>query len=103
MLNEIATKDGADICVVGYHGRKGPKADPTVMGSAVHYLSIESHVPVLIIKDPHSRADRPNGYRFAVCIDGSRKSLKALELICNIMSSKDKISVITCEQANIDT
>jgi nucleotide-binding universal stress UspA family protein len=45
----------ADILVTGYHGRKGPKEDPTVMGSNVNHLSINATKPVLIIKDPHTR------------------------------------------------
>ena len=35
VLNSIAKDYKADITVVGFHGRKGPKDDPTVMGSAV--------------------------------------------------------------------
>jgi len=31
----MATDLSADVAVVGWHGRKGPKKDPTVMGSAV--------------------------------------------------------------------
>ena len=73
----------ADISVVGYHGRKGPKDDPTVMGSAVKYLSTGSKVPTMIIKDPKKRVDKPEGvFRFCACIDGSDKSMKALNLIC---------------------
>ena len=39
----------------------------------------------------------------AACVDGSKKSLKALDMICDIRSPEDTISIITCEQANIDT
>jgi hypothetical protein len=35
ILNRMAQENKMDIIVVGNHGRKGPKADPTVMGSAV--------------------------------------------------------------------
>lgn len=102
-LNNLAKTIDATISVVGYHGRKGPKDDPTVMGSAVQYLSLETHKPVLIIKDPKVQQERPKGYRFAVCIDGSNKSLGALRLACEMKMAEDKISVVTCEQANIDT
>jgi len=34
-LNQMALECEVDVTVVGFHGRKGPKADPTVMGSAV--------------------------------------------------------------------
>eukprot|EP00356_Strombidium_inclinatum_P009114 CAMPEP_0170491374 /NCGR_PEP_ID=MMETSP0208-20121228/10906_1 /TAXON_ID=197538 /ORGANISM="Strombidium inclinatum, Strain S3" /LENGTH=286 /DNA_ID=CAMNT_0010766939 /DNA_START=21 /DNA_END=881 /DNA_ORIENTATION=+ len=102
MLNDIAETEKASICVVGFHGRKGPKADPTVMGSAVQYLSTESKTPVLIMKDPKTREQRPDGYRLAACVDGSRKSLLALSMICDIRQPNDKICVITCAQKNID-
>ena len=35
ILTEISDEVGAQITVVGFHGRKGLKEDPTVMGSAV--------------------------------------------------------------------
>lgn len=30
------------------------------------------------------RTDRPDGYRYAACIDGSETSMQAVELICKI-------------------
>ncbi len=73
------------------------------MGTAVQYLPVESYKPVLSGKDPHQRKDRPDGYRMAACVDGSKKSLNALKMICDMRSGNDRISVITCEQPNIDT
>jgi len=35
VLNRFACDNKVDLTVVGYHGRKGPKDDPTVMGTAV--------------------------------------------------------------------
>jgi len=35
VLNKMADERHASMMVVGFHGRKGPKADPTVMGTAV--------------------------------------------------------------------
>ena len=40
LLIEMAQLHSADILVTGYHGRKGPKEDPTIMGSAIQYMSI---------------------------------------------------------------
>jgi nucleotide-binding universal stress UspA family protein len=48
---DMTRRTGADILVVGMHGRKGPKADPTILGSAVQYMSINTSIPLLIIKD----------------------------------------------------
>ena len=40
ILNRMAIENKVDITVVGSHGRRGPKADPTVMGSAVQYMAV---------------------------------------------------------------
>lgn len=60
-LNAYAYERNIDIMVVGFHGRKGPKADNTVMGTAVTYLSLEAACPVLIIKDHWDREHKPKG------------------------------------------
>ena len=52
LLNEAAQRNKAHVCIVGYHGRKGPKKDPTVMGTAVQYMGVHATVPVFILKDP---------------------------------------------------
>lgn len=104
LLNEIAKERKCDIQVVGFHGRKGPKLDPTVMGTAVSYMSVNAVCPVLILKDPIDRSTKPNlAYTHAICTDGSKQSNKALRLICDVMQPQDKIVLIICEQGNIDT
>ena len=104
LLNTMAIENKADICVVGYHGRKGLKADPTVMGSAVQYMSVNASAPVFILKDPIERKQKEGGvFIFGVCTDGSAQSLKAIELICKMKQANDKISVIICEQSNISS
>ena len=65
-------------------------------------MAIQCNKPILVIKDPHKRSERPNGYRLAVCVDGSSHSLKALDMICDLCGENDKISIIICEQSNID-
>jgi hypothetical protein len=68
--------------VVGMHGRKGLKSDPTVLGSAVQYLSVNAVCPVLMVKKLINRADKAGGkYRWAVLSDGSEKSLKSLHVV----------------------
>lgn len=49
-----------DCIVVGYEGRKGPKEDPTVMGSAVYYMGVHAKAPVFILKDPIMRKEKEN-------------------------------------------
>ena len=34
-IGGIIKRDQSNIMVVGMHGRKGPKVDPTILGSAV--------------------------------------------------------------------
>lgn len=104
ILTGIAGEKGVDVICVGYHGRKGKKGDPTVMGSAVQYLSVNSWVPIFILKEPIDRKDKEDGtYTFACAIDGSEESLKAIPYICQIREKNDKVIVITCEQDNINT
>ena len=101
LLLAIADEDKADVTVVGYHGRKGVKEDPTVMGTAVQYLAVESNTPVLIVKNVVTRKDRPDGFQFALCMDGSKHAMDALKLICKIKIPMDKIAILICEQDNI--
>jgi len=82
VLAAICKECDATISVVGYHGRKGPKEDPTVMGTAVQYLSIQTPSPVMIIKNPIMRKERPNGFTMGCLSDGSKYSLNALNLMC---------------------
>ena len=72
VLNSMAKERHATLMVVGFHGRKGPKEDLSVMGTSVQYLSLNSSAPVVIIKDPKTREERPDGYVFGVCVDGSK-------------------------------
>ena len=86
LLLEMSNLYNADLLVTGYHGRKGEKVDPTIMGTAVQHMSIYATKPIFIIKDPHSRETRPNGYRYACCVDGSEQSLKALAFAAKLKS-----------------
>lgn len=82
--------------VTGYNGRKGPKADPTIAGSAIKYLAENSNMPVLVIKDPRRRDLKPDGtYHYGVCYDGSPQAEKALETAIKMMRSTDRLTTIT--------
>ena len=85
LLNEAATRNNAHVCVVGWHGRKGPKEDPTVMGTAIQYMGFNATAPVFILKDPIARADKPNErFKWCALIDGSFESLRALTYIAKL-------------------
>ena len=91
----MAVENQADVMVTGHHGRKGIKEDPTVMGTAVQYLSTHATKPVLIMKDPKKRSERIDGYLFAVCVDGSNLSMKALDLAIRMLGPNDKIKTVS--------
>lgn len=55
-LWELAKAEKASIIVVGNHGRKGPKRDETIAGSAIQYVSTDITFPVMILKDHKPRA-----------------------------------------------
>lgn len=96
MLWELATESHASVIVVGNHGRKGPKADQTVAGTAIEFLSANATVPLLIIKDRKPRADKPEqALRYGVCYDGSDKSHNGLEQAMKMARDNDHIVVIS--------
>ena len=77
-------------------------SDPTVAGTAVNFLAKNCPNPLLIIKDPILRADKKNNvYRFGVCFDGSAKAIAVLKTVIDMMDDCDKLTVITCKEANI--
>lgn len=57
----MAVDNKVEVTVVGFHGRKGPKDDPTVMGSAVQHMAVNGGSPVLIVKNGKSRKEKANG------------------------------------------
>lgn len=95
-LWELAEQEKTSIVVIGSHGRKGPKLDETVLGSAVQYLSLSSKFPVLIMKDRKPRSEKPDGcLRYGVCFDTSDKSKKTLLTVLKMMKPQDKLTTIT--------
>lgn len=96
MLWDIADFEKASLICVGSHGRKGPKGDLTVAGTAIEYLSLNSKYPCLIIKDRKARSEKPDGcLRYAVLYDGSERAKEVLELTLKIMQTKDKLMTIS--------
>ena len=47
-------------------------------------LCQNSVAPVLILKDPIVRSQKPDGFNFCALIDGSEKSMKGLDLLCRM-------------------
>jgi len=112
--NEYTTKDHiikiaeeyrTDILVLGYHGRKGPKEDPTLLGSNVDLIARNPSCPILIIKREENRKEKESqGYRFLVCCDGREKSIKALNTVIGLMDKQaDELIVLTAYKVSSKT
>lgn len=73
VLNRMALDHNVDLTVVGFHGRKGPKDDPTVMGSAVQFMAQNAGSSILIVKNGLTREKSPDGiFKFGILVDGSK-------------------------------
>lgn len=81
------------------HGRKGPKADPTIAGTTVKFLAEKPDYPIIIVKDARVRSSKnENKYRFAVAFDTSDRSKSALRQVLKIMRPEDSLIIITVKE-----
>lgn len=87
-----------------YLNSKSNFRDPTVLGSAVQHLSLNTFCPVLMIKDKTLRTQKPGGkLRWAVCTDGSEKSMKALHVLARLLDkSRDEVVALTVLSKGLD-
>lgn len=96
---DLAQRKDTSIMVIGGHGRKGPKKDETVLGTAIQFLAVDFRFPCMIIKDRVSRKERPDKcISYGVCFDGSEKSIKTLCLVLSMMSKEDKLISLTVKE-----
>lgn len=99
----MAKENNSTIIVTGYNGVKGPKNDPSVMGSNVSFLSTNTETPILVIKDARRRDSIPGKlYHYGVCYDGSNASKKALDEAIAIMRPEDRLTTITVHEPGLD-
>uniref|UniRef100_A0A7S3KLE1 UspA domain-containing protein n=1 Tax=Euplotes crassus TaxID=5936 RepID=A0A7S3KLE1_EUPCR len=103
-IMRIAKETETDILAIGYHGRKGPKEDPTLLGSAVEYMAHHPVCPTLVIKTKEDRSEKENGsFRWLVCSDGSDKSYNALKETIKVMDKEvDEIIILVVNLAIIN-
>ncbi|CAD8087119.1 unnamed protein product [Paramecium primaurelia] len=80
--------------IVGFNGRKGVKQDVTILGQTVRNSVYNSKVPLIAVKKLYKR-DETNGFKFVVCIDGSKKSYKSLESAI-ALSFDERDSLLIC-------
>ena len=80
--------------------------DRTIFGSAVQHMANNPICPLLIIKDKLGlRSKKEHGrLRFAVCTDGSEKSLLTLQFLMRflVVGRGDEIVAICVEHRNVD-
>mmetsp|Transcript_36430 Transcript_36430/g.42532 ORF Transcript_36430/g.42532 Transcript_36430/m.42532 type:complete len:281 (+) Transcript_36430:32-874(+) len=89
--------EGAFALFIGYHGRKGEKEDPTVMGQTVRFSAYKSSVPLFVIKSLALREKtKSKGFTYLVCMDGSDKALRGLEFAAKLLKKpEDKIVAVS--------
>lgn len=78
-------------------------SDPTILGSAVQHISVNPYCPVLIIKDEFAlRSKHTSGrLRYAVCCDGSEKSLSTASFTSKLLDrSKGDEMIAICVETN---
>lgn len=94
---EMATECKVDLIVVGEVGRKGPKlAGNMAAGTAIQFMSLNTTIPTLVLKDYQKRKDKPNqAYRWLVCFDTSKHSQKAIKTCLKLMHPQDHLVIVS--------
>jgi len=101
---DLAQRKHTSIMVIGGHGRKGPKKDETVLGTAIQFLAVDSRFPCMIIKDRVSRKERPDKcINYGICFDGSEKAVKTLNLVLSMMSKEDRLTSLTIKEGGMQS
>jgi nucleotide-binding universal stress UspA family protein len=80
----------ADFLVVGFVGRKGPKADAHALGSVADLSLRAAHMPAVISKN--AAAAEQNS--FLVAVDGSDRAHAGVELALRLMKEGDRTTVL---------
>lgn len=87
-----------DFLVTGFVGRKGPKLNPTILGSSADYSLRSAHCTSIIIKprylDVESQCDRQK-FSFICAVDGSVAAKSAFEDVMKIFDPElDEVVVV---------
>jgi len=93
---QVANESKATALFIGYTGRKGVKAEPTVMGSTTRHAVINTKIPLIITKTLESREkNKSGGFTFLVCLDGSIKANSGLNFVKKLIRSPND-QVVGC-------
>jgi len=91
LLTWLHTKhEDADFLVVGFVGRKGPKADAHVFGSVTDMSLRAAHMPAVISKN--AAAAEQNS--FFVAVDGSDRAHEGVELAMRLAKEGDRVTIL---------
>jgi len=100
---KVANESKATALFIGYTGRKGVKAEPTVMGSTTRHAVINTKIPLITIKTKVSRQNsKTKGFTFLVCLDGSIKANSGLDFCKKLVRSSND-QVIGCMVESTET
>ena len=97
-----------DFLVVGCAGRKGPKTDPTILGSTTDYSLRAAHCSCIIVKkkmEKFAEAEKRSKAKFMACVDGSDNSHKAYTEACRIAFDTDELIILhiySAEEAEVN-
>jgi nucleotide-binding universal stress UspA family protein len=87
-------KIGSNFLVVGFTGRKGPKEDPTILGSSADFSLRAARMPVCVVKGEKGKSFKSNEpHVFVVAVDGSDRAHACLELARSLSKEGDRIIV----------
>lgn len=98
-----ALQQNATYIFMGYHGRKGPKKESTIMGSKVKSMGYNIKSPTFVSKYFYMRnAKEGKGFQFAVCLDGSEQAFKTLDVLADIINPElDMVIAVTVLETGI--
>jgi nucleotide-binding universal stress UspA family protein len=90
-------EEKTDFLVVGCAGRKGPKSDPTILGSTTDYSLRSAHCSSIIVKkkmEKFATSEKRTKAKFMACVDGSDNSHKAYTEACRIAHDADDLIIL---------
>jgi hypothetical protein len=79
LIHDFCESDHSNVMVTGWHGRGKEEEEPQFFGKSLGWLTVNSRIPVLIVKEHIGRQHKKDrAYRFAAVFDGSERSEKSL-------------------------
>eukprot|EP00742_Colponemidia_sp_Colp-10_P001018 GILJ01001100.1.p1 GENE.GILJ01001100.1~~GILJ01001100.1.p1 ORF type:complete len:276 (-),score=46.09 GILJ01001100.1:168-995(-) len=82
-IMEVVHENKIDVLIVGFHGRKGPKSESTVMGTSTEYAIRSSRCPLLV----HKKHFDGVFVKWYICVDGSTASQQAFKVVCGLLNA----------------